>query len=81
MVVRDYCVYGFSNPEERFTWTNGQKSGMKFVFQDEVKSDLCIKLNYFVYTDTQHVLVYGNGKLIEEYDAVGEEEKDIVIPY
>jgi len=79
--VSDYCVKGFSNPEETFTWTIGQESEMKFIFDNKKESDVSIKMNYFTYTDSQHVLVYANDNLVEEYDAIGEEEKNLVIPH
>lgn len=77
--ANSYCISGFANNEDGFTWTCGNEAEMDFRLSDEY-NDLLLNISYFTHTDAQHVMIYVNDNKIEDYIAEGAETKQIVIP-
>lgn len=77
--ANEYCISGFANNENNFTWTNGNEAEMEFLIDSEY-SDLFLDFSYFAYMDTQHVIVYVNDYKVEDYETGGAEKKRILIP-
>lgn len=74
-----YCKHGFSGSEDTHTWTDGREAELQFVIVDE-HGDLVLNLDYFTYTDSQHVIIYANDNKIADYQASREETKTVPIP-
>lgn len=74
-----YCIKGFSHNETNFTWTNATKAEMKFNIKDEY-ADLCINLEYDIFTNSQRIIVYANKHEVANYIATEGEVKQIIVP-
>ena len=77
--ANEYCISGFADNENYFTWTHGKEAEMEFRVDGEY-NDLLLDISYFTHTDTQHVTIYVNDNKVEDYIAAGVEEKQIFIP-
>ena len=64
-----YILSGFSDCEYWGCWTESKKAEMKFVIH-QIKKDLILDINYYDVFRKQHILVYANDTIIDEYDAI-----------
>lgn len=77
--IKQYMNSGFSKVENWGTWMTGQESQI-FLTTDDVTSDLNLMMDYNVIGTEQHIQVYINGYLCDEFSATEDETKDIRIP-
>ena len=63
-----YIISGFSDCEDWGCWTNGESAELK-IFFPELKTNLLLNMEYEVFGN-QHILLFANNILIDEYDAV-----------
>ena len=77
--ARNYLVYGFSENEGTFTWTQGEDAEMRFELP-EVPGALKIKMEHGVFGDNQEVDVWVNGQEVRTYAAEGTDTHTIDVP-
>lgn len=77
--ANSYMVGGFSQIESWGTWTLGNMSEMMF---SNIGGDdnLIMECSYTTFDGMQHIRVYGNNAVLDEFDANGEETRRIFVP-
>ena len=75
--MEQFAISGVSNDH----WTSGEKVTLRYDdAQIENNSDLELYISYNTYGEKQHIVIYANEEIIADYDAMGSEEKEIIIP-
>ena len=79
--AKPYLQRGFSNAERDYTWTNGHEAQMAFRMPHDFggKKLLCC-FEHGTYAGKQHVIVKANGTIVLEYEATGQQKKELLIP-
>lgn len=78
--AKEYCVSGFSSPEELFTWTNSKVANMNFKILNGKSSDFVLEYTCNPFNEKQHIILYANDQKIADYDETGKAAAKIVIP-
>ncbi len=77
--LRNYVVYGFSAPEDQFTWTTGTSALIRITLDDN-SSDLMLEMAYDTFNGKQRVSIFANGFEVANYTAEERERKSFLIP-
>ena len=79
-----YTESGFSHPEPKHTWTEGQNAQLSLFLKDKPKADLQLKITAYPFLGgnitSQTVKVYANDSLIATWQMKQEGEYTAVIP-
>lgn len=78
--AKNYCLNGFSEAEDVFTWTDSSTANMAFLISDEELSDMLLEYTCAPFNGNQHVILYANDQKIADYNLTIEETKEITIP-
>lgn len=75
-LAHDYCVLGVDEDN----WTYADTAVMQFQIEEEY-NNLLLQINYGIYGDSQHISVYANNNIIDDYVATAGENRTIIIPH
>ena len=79
---KQYCIDGFSNPEETFTWSSADSAVMAFQLATSPKRSLLVRFNFNrVFTNSQRLIVKVSDEVLFDADIQSGGTVQFVIPH